>query len=60
MAGVGHCDAAGCEQKDAFADALLMTIDGEGATGDEINSTLGRSGSIIVRFRMTVLRSRRA
>ena len=44
MAGVGHCDAAGCEQKDAFADPLLMTIDGEGATGYEVNSTLGLIG----------------
>ena len=40
MTGVGHCDAAGGEQEDALADALLVSIDREGATSDEINSTL--------------------
>ena len=36
MTGVGHGDAAGGEQEDAFADALLVSIDREGATSDEV------------------------
>ena len=40
MTGVGHRDTAGCEQKDAFTDPFLMTINSEGATSDEINSPL--------------------
>ena len=60
MTGVGNGDAAGGEQEDALADTFLVTIDREGATGYEVNGTLAWSGSIIVRLRMTVLRSRRA
>ena len=41
MAGVGHGDATGGKQEDAFAHSLLVTVDGEGATGDEIDRTLG-------------------
>ena len=45
VAGVGDRDAAGGEQEDALADALLVPVDGEGAACDEINRTLS-----LVRF----------
>ena len=41
MTGVGHGDAAGGEQEDAFTHPLLVSVDGEGATGHEIHRPLG-------------------
>jgi hypothetical protein len=40
VTGVGDRDATGGEQEDALADALLMSVDGEGASRDEIDRAL--------------------